>query len=328
MLKLVVVIPAFNEEKTIKKVIKQVPTKIKGVGKIEIMVIDDGSTDRTITLAKQAGAKVFSHPYNKGVGAAFQTGIEAALQAKADLVVNMDGDGQFDPQDIPQLINPILEGKAEFVTASRFLKKEYWPKMPWVKFWGNRLMVWLINFITKGHHTDVSCGFRAYSREAILRLNLFGSFTYTQETFIDLSQKEIKGLEVALRVRGKRQYGQSKVARNLWSYTVNTLAIIIRALRDYKPLKFFGLISGVLFLISIGAGGFVLYHWIKTGEITPNKSIAIGALFLMTFSFLLMILALIADMLGRNRDILERILYYKKVDYYQGDDEDHKPKNS
>ena len=202
---LVVVLPALDEERTVAQVIEAIPRAIPGIGRVEALVVDDGSTDRTAELARQAGARVVSHASRRGVGAAVATGIDAALRLGADYIVNMDADGQFDPAGIPELIEPLRKGEAEFVTCSRFGLKDYQPEMPWAKRWGNRLMCRIINWIIWGaRFTDVSCGFRAYTRETALRLNLFGQFTYTQETFIDLAAKGVRMAEVPLRVRGER----------------------------------------------------------------------------------------------------------------------------
>src|SRR3989344_500878 len=175
--RLVVIIPALNEERTIGDVISAIPKAIDGIDKIEVIVINDGSRDDTVVIAQQRGAQVVSHPRPLEVGAAFHTGIEAALEASADIIVNIDADGQFNPADIPALIKPILTGEAEFVSATRFAKSEFMPKMPGVKRWGNQQVMRMVNFITGKKFTDVSCGFRAYSRETALRLVLFGKFT-------------------------------------------------------------------------------------------------------------------------------------------------------
>src|SRR3989344_179763 len=189
---LVVILPALNEERTIESVITSIPKTMPGISRMSVIVVNDGSIDKTAEISRNAGALVISHAQPMGVGAAFHTGIKEALQLGADLIVNIDADGQFNPEDIPHLLAPIQQGKAEFVTASRFAKQEYMPQMPAIKIWGNRWMVRIINFITSKNFTDVSCGFRAYSREAALRLTLFGKFTYTQATIIFRAARDYK----------------------------------------------------------------------------------------------------------------------------------------
>lgn len=316
-MKLVVIIPAYNEAKTIAAVINKISRDLPGVDQVEVVVVDDGSTDQTAQLAKEAGAAVISLKQNQGVGGAFTAGMKAALGKKAEIIVNIDADGQFNPQDIPKLVSPILQGEADFVTCSRFKDKGLIPTMPVLKKLGNKLMVKIINFITKQRFTDVSCGFRAYSKEAALRLNLFGVFTYTQESFIDLAKKGLAMKEIPCKVRGVREHGKSRVANNLFTYAWKTTAIIVRALRDYKPLKFFGAIGSVIFLAGVALITFVFIHWWQTGGTSPYQSLITVSAVALILGFLLWILALVADMLGRQRDIQEEALYYQKKRLYE-----------
>jgi len=309
---LVVLIPAFNEERTVGAVVRAVPRKMHGVGSVRVIVVDDGSTDRTAEKAGKGGADaVVSHGANRGLGRAFKTGIEAALSMGADLIVNMDADGQFNPGDIPKIIQPILDGKADVVTCSRFKDKSLEPKMPWVKKFGNRFFTSTINFFTKSNFTDTQCGFRAYTREAALRLNLFARFTYTQEALIDLVHKGMRIEEVACRVAGQRK-GKSKVVAHWYTYGAKAMVIVIRALRDYKPLQFFGTIGLLLFL----AGGLsALFLWVRLllqHRIDPFMWVVYADAVLIVLGFLLMVLALLADMLDRQRKLQEEILYRMK----------------
>lgn len=309
---LVVIIPCFNEEKTIGEVVSSIPGTIAGIEKIDIVVIDDGSTDQTVAEAIKSGAKVVSHPKNMGVGAAFQTGIQQALSMGADVMVNLDGDGQFNARDIPKLLEPIVEGRADFVTASRFKDSHLVPTMPWIKKWGNRRMSSLISMLAGQKFYDVSCGFRAYSSEALFHLNLLGKFTYTQETFLDLAYKGLKIVEVPLKVRGERKHGKSKVAGSILKYAFNSTKIIFRTLRDYKPLKFFGAISAILFLISFGLGAFFFIHYFQTGKFSGHLWAGFTSGFMLLFSFLFLVTGLLADMFDRIRINQERMLYLEK----------------
>jgi len=312
-LRLVVVIPALNEEATIAEAIERIPDKLTCVEDIHVVVVDDGSTDETARLASEAGALVVRHPKAMGVGAAFTTGLERALRLGADLIVNMDADGQFRPEDIPHLIEPIWKDGYGFVTCTRFANPKQFPDMPRIKLWGNQMMCRLVNTIL-GHtgFTDVSCGFRAYSRETALQLNLFGTFTYTQESFIDLAAKGVAMTEVPLVVRGEREYGKSRVASNLWRYAFRTSVIIMRALRDWRPLVFFGTIALVFLLIGFGLLGFVGCWWLSTARTTPWTSLitlgGISSMMGMGFA----VLALVADQIGRGRKIQEQLLYLQR----------------
>ncbi|HMB31363.1 MAG TPA: glycosyltransferase family 2 protein, partial [Desulfohalobiaceae bacterium] len=231
LLHLVVIIPCLNESRTISQVIAKIPGDIPGISHVDVVVVDDGSSDDSAAIARNMGAYVVSHPNRMGVGVAFNTGLNQAIQLGADIMVNIDGDGQFDPGDIPKLVQPILEGRADFVTASRFKDANLEPGMPWIKKWGNKGMARLISILTGHKFYDVTCGFRAYSKETMLQLNLIGKFTYTQETFLDLAFKDIKIKEMPIKVLGQRQFGNSRVTRSIWAYAVNSGKIILRAFR-------------------------------------------------------------------------------------------------
>lgn len=317
-MKLIVILPALNEEATIATVLAAIPRSIPGLAAIETIVVDDGSTDRTSELARRQGATAIKHPENRGVGTAFATGIHAALAAGADLIVNMDADGQFDPAGIPELIRPLLEGRADFATCTRFARRDLLPKMSLIKRLGNRGMTMIINAVTGNRFTDVSCGFRAYTRDTALRLNLFGAFTYTQETFLDLARKGARMAEVSLPVRGEREFGTSRVAGSISRYAVRAGSIILFSLRDTKPLTFFGLIGFLVSVLGIAAGAFVFGHWLQTSPhmTSPYQSFVTLSVFLLILGFLLIMLALVADMLGRLRRNQEESLYLLKKQVY------------
>jgi len=226
--KLLIVFPAYNEEKTIASVIREVPGNMDGVGQIRCLVVNDGSTDKTEELALQAGVLVVSHDQNEGLGKTFRTGVGEALKMKADVMVNIDGDGQFSPRDIPKLIKPIIENRADFVTASRFIDKNRLPQnMSRIKIWGNKKVSWLISWLTRRKFYDVSCGFRAYNREALLNLNLFGDFTYTQETFLDLSFKGLRIEEIPVEVKYFKER-ESRLAKNLFFTPGRSLRLFLK----------------------------------------------------------------------------------------------------
>ncbi|MDH7508762.1 MAG: glycosyltransferase family 2 protein [Methanomassiliicoccales archaeon] len=304
------VIPAFNERAMISQVIEQTKNFVD-----QIIVIDDGSSDDTATIARSAGAVVISHPRNMGVGAAFATGVEKALSLGADIVVTLDADGQFQPSDIPRLIQPIIEGKADFVTGSRFMNNEPVSGMNGVKRIGNRFFTRLTSWLTGMKFTDTQCGFRAYSKEALLRITTFGRFTYTQEVFLDLVNKNMRVVEVPIRVL-PRQCGKSKVVKNPFSYGLRALKIIMQTERDHHPLRFFTAISMFFVVPSITMFAFVLAHWLLSGKTSPFTSLLSlsGTLFLVGIIFI--VLALIADMQGRQRKMQEEILYLLRRQRY------------
>lgn len=273
---ILVAIPAFNEEKTIQSVIGSVPKGIKGDGSLTILVIDDGSKDQTGQLAKNAGAHVIRHNTNFGLGRTFHEATEEALKLHADILVTIDGDGQFDPVDIPKIVQPIIDDQADFVTASRFANPQFIPVMPRMKKWGNKRIARLVSFVSGQELHDVSCGFRAYSREALLNMNLFGKFTYTHETVLNLLFKDLRVIEVPIKVKGEREFGQSKVANSLWRYGYNVFNIIFRTMLDYKPLKFFGWGGFIFFIIGVIIDLILGIRLLAIGEVTPYKSIGFG----------------------------------------------------
>ncbi|MCH7492337.1 glycosyltransferase family 2 protein [Patescibacteria group bacterium] len=316
-MKLLVFLPAFNEEKTIGDIIKRVPRQITGIKIVDVLVVDDGSTDRTGEIASEAGANVVTHEYNKGLGMAFQRGVKEALQGGYDIMVNIDADGQFEAMDIPKLVEPIVNQKADFVTASRFIDPNMIPKMSSLKRWGNRRVSRLISFIAKKKYYDVSCGFRAFSRVVLLNLNLFSKFTYTHETFLNVIFKDLHILEVPIEVRGEREFGNSKIADSLFKYGYNIFNTIFRTILDYKPLKFFGWAGVFLFGIGAALDLFVVGRLLFLGEITPYKSVGFAGLALNIFGMLLLIVGLLADMINKTRLTQERMLYYQKKKMYQ-----------
>jgi len=302
-----VVLPALNEEALIGQVIDAIPDFID-----HVIVVDDGSTDKTAEIAKEKGAITVSHKRNRGVGAAFHTGVRQVLSMQVDIMVNMDADGQFNPDDIEKIVSPVIEKRADFVTASRFIHKDYVPRMPWVKLMGNRFMSRFISRLTKQKFYDVSCGFRAYNRETLQKLNLFGDFTYTQETFIDLVFKNLDVLEVPIHVRGKREHGKSRVASNLFKYGYRTSQIIIRTFRDNKPFRLFGSMSFISFLIGLGFAIFLSIHRIQEGMFTPHKWAGFTAGFFFVVALLLLLIGFVLDMFARMRRVQEEILFELK----------------
>jgi len=309
--KLLIAIPAYNEEEKIGEVIQNISGKLSGVSEVHVLVIDDGSTDNTAKIAGDLGAKVIKNYFNMGYGVAFGKGLQYALDNNFDLMVSIDGDTQFDPKDIPKLIKPIIENNADLVTASRFINKNYYPKMPLSKFWGNKLMSIFISKLVGKKFYDVSCGFRAYSQRTLLSLNLHGKFTFSQETIIDLSFKRLKIVEIPIKVKYFPSR-ISKISSNLFTYGINALKIILETYRDYKPFTFFSYIALFFFIISIFFGSILLYTYISRGSFSPNIwSGFVGGTFLF-ISIIFFTVGFLADVIKRIRINQEKILYLLK----------------
>lgn len=307
--KLVVQLPALNEEKTVADVIRRIPRDIPGIDEVVVLVVDDGSTDRTGELARSEGAEVVRHEQPRGVGAAFRSGVQFSTDLGADIIVTIDADGQFNPADIRKLTQPIVDGEADFVTASRFIDPEMVPVMPAVKKWGNDFMARWISALVKKRFYDVSCGFRAYSRNAYLRLILTGDFTYTHEVFLNLAFAHVPMMEVPIEVRGVREHGKSRVASSVVHYGRRTAMIILRTYRDYKPLHFFSRIAAVLFVVGAGFLTFLLIHKFQTGGLFPHKWAGFVAGAFAGASLLVLFVGVIAEMLDRARITQEEALF-------------------
>ena len=317
-MKLIVVLPALNEEENIVAVLNRIPEKIEGIDVIEKLVIDDGSTDRTRELSIKAGASVISHPTNLGVGAAFKTALREVLKRKADIMVQIDADGQFNPEDIPKIAKPVIVGEAHMVSASRFADVNLIPPdIPPVKKWGNFQVSKIVSFLAGQKFMDVSCGFRAYGKEALLKLNPIADFTYTQEVFLELVYKGLIIKEVPVEVKGKREIGESRVAGNIPRYAYQISRIMLTTFRDYKPFSFFGILALVIFFFGVALDLVPIINKFYTGSLYPFKVFGVAGLSFNFIGVLVFLMAFLADMNNRQRMLIEETLYFeKKRQYY------------
>jgi glycosyltransferase involved in cell wall biosynthesis len=315
-MKLIINLPAFNEEEKVSETIKRIPSHFDGIDEIFIQIIDDGSRDKTAERAREAGASfIHSHRVNRGIGVTFRTSVEKALKNGADIMVNMDADGQFDPNDIAKLIQPILDGEVDMVSADRFSQISA-VNIPWVKNFLNRVAAWIIGKFMNYKISDLTCGFRAYSREALLRLNLPGEFTYTQEVIIDLLGKNMKVRWIPVKVTYFPER-KSRVVRSVYRYVNNSFKIILKAVRDVRPMKFFGVPGITLILLSFVSFGFFLYFYLPEYQITPYRNYLIFGIGLFLIGLQFVIFALIADMIKSNRKLTEDQMYLFKKEKYK-----------
>jgi glycosyltransferase involved in cell wall biosynthesis len=308
-MKLVVTIPAYNEESTISGVLREIPRKIDGIDTIEVLLIDDGSTDNTVKKAIESGMdEVVIHKKNKGLGAAFRNGMDVALEKNADIIVNIDADGQYNAAQIPDLIKPILDGKADIVLGWRDIDKlDFMPKG---KKLGNKLATWVTRRLSGLPIKDAQTGFRAFTREAALKLNLYGKFTYVQETLIQASHKALQIEQVPVEFRARN--GKSRLISNISNYAFRAGATIFSTYRDYYPLRLFSFISGVLIIPGLGFGILVLVHFYQTGMVSPHLATAVLASLLIIIGLGTFALGVFVHMLNTQRHLSEEILYRLK----------------
>ncbi|MEI6849905.1 MAG: glycosyltransferase family 2 protein [archaeon] len=310
---LIVQIPAYNEEKTIAEVIKSIPRKIKGIGKIEILVIDDGSRDNTFKLAKDAGADyIIRNNRNLGLAHTFQKGINKALELGADIIVNTDADNQYNQKEIPLLIKPILEGRADMVSGNRQIEKL--THMSGIKKYGNIIGSNLLRIAMGKNVIDASSGFRAYSRESAMKLFVRSNHTYTHETLIQAVHKKLKVMEVPIEFR--KRNGESKLIGSVSGHINKSMASIARSILMYNSLRFFSYIGFFLILIGI----IPIIRWLILSYVFFDggqhiQSLIIGTL-LIIFGGFSILLGFIADLLAVNRKYLEEILYLTRKNVF------------
>ena len=303
-------LPAYNEEAQIGETIKNIQNAVKNRTDIDILIVDDGSTDRTSQIAFENNVMVITHQRNFGVGKAFQTAVNFAISHNYLWMVTIDADGQFDPVEIPKLVERFKVNQASLVTGNRFHNGKP-ENMSSIKYWGNHLVCTLVNKIAKLSLHDVSCGFRAYNREALLQLNLYGSFTYTHETILSLANKEAYIDEVPVHVKYFPERS-SRIANNLLSYASHALRIIGSVLMHNYALPVFGTLSALFTLVGLGFEIYLLIHYFSYGMFTPYKSLGFIGLGFIILGLFLLLFALLANLMNRLNANQERILYFQK----------------
>lgn len=315
-MRLIVNLPAFNEEQKIAETIQRIPRTFKGISEVLVQVVDDGSKDKTVEEARKGGADfILSHDGNRGLGVMFQTARENALKEGADILVNIDADGQFDPKDIQKVIDPILQDRFDMVIADRF-SKDTAENIPFLKNRLNRLAAWIVSKALNTSVVDLTCGFRAHNRETLLRLNNPTGFTYTQETIIDAIGKNLKLIWVPVKVTYYAER-KSRVVKTIRTYVSNSARIIIRAFRDVRPMKFFGIPGTLLITLSMICFGVFLSLYFPNMEITPYRNYLITSIALFLIGLQFIVFALMADMIKSNRQLTEDLIYQMRKDRYK-----------
>lgn len=290
-MKIIVTIPAYNEEKTIGRVIKDIKAVMDRAGyNYRILVIDDGSRDKTAIIAKNAGAIVYSHPKNYGLAETFRSEIEKCLKLKADIIVHTDADGQYLAEDIPKLIEEVKKGN-DLVLGSRF--KGRIESMPLMKRFGNIAFSKVISQVTRAKISDAQTGFRAFTKEVARDIRLTSTHTYTQEQIIRAVKEKFRIKEVP--VYFAKRHGKSRLMRNPLEYAVKAWINILRIYRDYEPLKFFGLFGFIFFGMGFLLGLYVLSVFLKTGIVGRLPTVMLAVL-LMSIGIQMWLFGFFADM--------------------------------
>ena len=302
-MKLIIQIPCFNEEDNISKVLDKLPKSIKAIDEIEIVVLDDNSTDKTIEIAKNYNVKIIKAKQHIGLSGIFNKGIEYAIENNADILVNIDGDNQYKPNEIEKLIQPIINNDADIVIGARPINKikTFSP----VKKLLQKLGSLIVKIISQINIKDAASGFRAYNKDAIIKTIIYNDYTYTIESIIQAKSKNltIKNIDIEVNEQNNRK---SKLVKNNFSYILKQGINLIRFFIIYSPVKFFGIISLVLFSIATIIGIRFLYFFFNNGGKGHIQSLILCAI-IFILSFIIANIAILSDILSINRKVSENI---------------------
>lgn len=293
--KIIVTIPAYNEEKTIGNVIKKIKEVMqKNRYTFEIIVVNDGSKDRTKEIAEKEGAIVYSHPINYGLAETFRTELQKCIERKADIILHVDADDQYRAEDMPTLIRQIEIGY-DLVLGSRFKGKI--EEMPLIKRWGNRAFSRVVSNITNTKISDAQTGFRAFTRELAERVPISSTHTYTQEQIIRAVKERYKVIEVPIYFAKRGKKTKSRLMKNSLEYAMKAWINIFRVYRDYQPIKFFGYMSLIFFIPGFLLGLYLVYNFLTKGIVGRLPS-AMLVVLLISISVQIALNGFIADMLS------------------------------
>ena len=312
-MKLIIQIPCYNESETLAITLEALPREVPGFDKVEWLIIDDGSTDETVSVAQENGVDhIVKHVHNQGLAKGFMTGLEACLRLDADVIVNTDADNQYNADDIPLLTKPIIDGNADLVVGERPIATiEHFSV---VKKLLQKLGSWVVRLASNTDIPDAPSGFRAISRSAAHQLIVFSDYTYTLETIIQAGQKNMAITSVPIRVN--EDLRPSKLVKSIYSYITKNIFIIIRIFVIYRPFRFFGFIGVTLFGIGVLIGiRFLFYYLSGNGEGHIQSLILAGVLMIIGFQTIL--IGFVADLLAANRKLLEDIRYKMNMSVYE-----------
>lgn len=303
-MKLIIQIPCFNEEAQLPDTLADLPKTMAGFSEVEWLIVDDGSSDGTVDVARSLGVHhIIKLPQNRGLAAAFQAGLDASLKLGADVIVNTDADNQYDARCLEDLVNPILKGEADLVTGSRDLKGH--DEFSGLKIRLQLLGSWVVRKASDTNVPDTTTGFRAYSREAAIQLVVVNRYTYTIESIIQAGRMNSAIVSVPISTNPKTR--ESRLFGSMWGYIRRNMFTIGRVFAAYEPLVFFGMIAALLFTLAGIAFMPFMWDWIVNGDRSGHiQSIIVGAI-LAIAAFQVSVLAVVADLIASHRMISQRI---------------------
>ena len=305
MKKLIIQIPCLNEAETLPATLADLPRSIPGIDVVEVLVIDDGSRDGTADRARACGVDhIVRLRRNKGLAAAFQAGIDACLKAGADFIVNTDADNQYAGNDIPKLLTPLLRGEADIAIGDRNIAELR--HMSWRKRRLQALGSWVVRQVSNTSVPDTTSGFRAYTRDAAMRMTIVSEFSYTLESIIQAGKKRMAIAHVPVSVNPRTR--ESRLFDSVFSYIKKSGATIVRIYTMYEPLKVFTYLA--LLILLVGAAGFVrLFYYYLHGLAARHIASAVASGVIVTLGMVVLVIGLLADVISANRKLLEDLVY-------------------
>ena len=313
MLKLIIQIPCWNESASLPQTLSVLPKQISGVDIIETLIIDDGSTDGTADVARQNQVDhIVSLTRHKGLAGGFQAGLDAGLKAGADIIVNTDADGQYKGEDIPRLIQPILEKRADIVIGNRDI--ENIKQFSFIKKRLQRMGSWVVRQLSSSTIADATTGFRAYSREAALRLNIISNYTYTIESIIQAEHKNLAIVNITISTNPVNR--QSRLFRTIPEYLKRSMVTIIRVYAMFNPLRLFMTLGGGMIFVGFLIGCRFLFYFLLGAGTGKIQSLILAAA-LLIIGFQMLVIGLVSDLIAANRRLIEEALYrIKKIESF------------
>lgn len=311
-MKLIIQIPCYNEAETLEIALNDLPKHIDGIDVIEYLIINDGSSDDTVEVARNWGVNyVVNFRRNKGLAYGFMAGIDACLRNGADIIVNTDADNQYVADDIELLVRPIIEGRSDIVIGERPIDEteHFSPTKKKLQHFGS----WVVQKASNSDIPDAPSGFRAYSRDAAMRLNVTNDYTYTLETIVQAGRNKIAQTSVPIRTNGELR--PSRLFSSMMGYVKKSMVTILQAYLMYKPLKTFSTLAILPFVVGIIVVIRYLVYVCMGNSAGHIQSLILGCT-LLIMGFISLMIALIGDLLSKNRKILEDIQYHvRKMDY-------------